>query len=118
MGDNGELRVLEVPKVETTALAALDDNINAGLAAALKEDYQALRPGGNRKSAGGMRKKASDRESPGAACSSGRRNTALFAAAGKIKCGGPYHEQSGKTGYYRDRKGALLSESGQKDGEA
>ncbi len=42
MGDNGELRVLEVPKVETTALAALDDNINAGLAAALKEDYQAL----------------------------------------------------------------------------
>ena len=42
MGDNGELRVLEVPKVETTALAALDDNINAGLAAALKEDYRAL----------------------------------------------------------------------------
>ena len=42
MGDNGELWVLEVPKVETTALAALDDNINAGLAAALKEDYQAL----------------------------------------------------------------------------
>ena len=42
MGNDGELRVLEAPKVETTALATVDDNINAGLIAALKEDYQAL----------------------------------------------------------------------------
>ncbi len=42
MGNDGELRVLEAPKVETTALATVDDNINAGLVAALKEDYQAL----------------------------------------------------------------------------
>lgn len=42
MGNDGELRVLEAPKVEVTALAAVDDNINAGLIAALKEDYQAL----------------------------------------------------------------------------
>jgi len=42
MGTDGELRVLEAPKVETTALATVDDNVNAGLIAALKEDYQAL----------------------------------------------------------------------------
>lgn len=42
MGSDGELRVLEAPKVETTALATVDDNLNAGLIAALKEDYQAL----------------------------------------------------------------------------
>ena len=42
MGNDGELRVLEAPKVEVTALAAVDDNINAGLIAALREDYQAL----------------------------------------------------------------------------
>lgn len=42
MGNDGELRVLEAPKVESTALATVDDNINAGLIAALKEDYQAL----------------------------------------------------------------------------
>lgn len=42
MGNDGELRVLEAPKVETTALATVDDNMNAGLIAALKEDYQAL----------------------------------------------------------------------------
>lgn len=42
MGENGELRVLEAPKVETTALATVDDKVNAGLIEALKEDYQAL----------------------------------------------------------------------------
>ena len=42
MGNDGELRVLEAPKVEVTALAAVDDNIIAGLIAALREDYQAL----------------------------------------------------------------------------
>lgn len=42
MGENGELRVLEAPKVETTALAAVDDNVNTGLIEALKEDYEVL----------------------------------------------------------------------------
>lgn len=42
MGEEGELKVLEAPKAETTALATVDDQINAGLIAALKEDYQAL----------------------------------------------------------------------------
>ena len=42
MGDNGELKVLEAPKQETTALAAIDDHINTGLVAALEEDYQAV----------------------------------------------------------------------------
>lgn len=42
MGENGELKVLEAPKVETTALATVDDRVNAGLIEALKEDYQAL----------------------------------------------------------------------------
>lgn len=42
MGDQGELRVLEAPKVETTALTTIDDNVNTGLIEALKDDYQAL----------------------------------------------------------------------------
>lgn len=42
MGEQGELRILEAPKVETTALAAVDDNVNTGLIAALKEDYEAV----------------------------------------------------------------------------
>lgn len=42
MGEQGELRVLEAPKVETTALITVDDKVNAGLIEALKEDYQAL----------------------------------------------------------------------------
>ena len=40
MGDNGELKVLEAPKQETTALATVDDHINTGLMEALEEDYQ------------------------------------------------------------------------------
>jgi len=42
MGEQGELRVLEAPKQETTALATVDDHINTGLVAALEEDYQAV----------------------------------------------------------------------------
>ncbi len=42
MGEQGELRVLEAPKVETTALATVDDNVNTGLIEALKDDYDAL----------------------------------------------------------------------------
>lgn len=42
MGDQGELRVLEAPKVETTALTTIDDNVNTGLIEALKDDYEAL----------------------------------------------------------------------------
>lgn len=42
MGDDGELRVLEAPKVETTALMTVDDQVNTGLIEALKEDYRVL----------------------------------------------------------------------------
>lgn len=42
MADNGELKVLEAPKEENTALATLDDNINAGLIEVIKEDYNAV----------------------------------------------------------------------------
>ncbi len=74
-----------------------------------------LRPGGNRTADCGMCKETSDRKSPGAECPAGRGDTALFAAAGKIKCGGAHAEQPGKTGHHCDRKGKLLSESGQED---
>ncbi|MCI9071268.1 MAG: transcriptional regulator [Lachnospiraceae bacterium] len=42
MGKGGELRILEAPKVESTALVAVDDNANTGLIKALKEDYESL----------------------------------------------------------------------------
>lgn len=42
MGEGGELRILEAPKVESTALATVDDNVNTGLIEALKEDYEVL----------------------------------------------------------------------------
>lgn len=42
MGEDGELRILEAPKMETTALATVDDNANAGLIEALKNDYETL----------------------------------------------------------------------------
>ena len=42
MDENGELKVLEAPKVETSELMVVDDNVNAGLIAALEEDYEAL----------------------------------------------------------------------------
>lgn len=42
MGEDGELKIIEAPKVETTALATLDDQANSGLIAALAEDYDAI----------------------------------------------------------------------------
>lgn len=42
LGEKGELKVLEAPKTDTTALVALDDNINTGLMEVIKEDYQAI----------------------------------------------------------------------------
>ena len=42
MGEGGELKVLEAPKVETAALAVIDDHINEGLITALQEDYEAV----------------------------------------------------------------------------
>lgn len=42
LGDNGELKVLEAPKTDTTALITLDDNVNTGLMEVIKEDYQAV----------------------------------------------------------------------------
>ncbi len=42
MGKEGELRILEAPKVESTSLVTVDDNANAGLIEALKEDYESL----------------------------------------------------------------------------
>lgn len=42
MGAEGELCVLEAPKADTTALITVDDNANAGLIEALKEDYETL----------------------------------------------------------------------------
>lgn len=42
MGEGGELRILEAPKAESTALVAVDDNANTGLIEALKEDYESL----------------------------------------------------------------------------
>lgn len=42
LGDNGELKVLEAPKTDTTALVTLDDNVNTGLMEVIKEDYEAV----------------------------------------------------------------------------
>ncbi len=42
MGENGELKVLEAPKSESTALALVDDKVNTGLVAAIEEDYTAI----------------------------------------------------------------------------
>ncbi|MHC1748124.1 MAG: transcriptional regulator [Cellulosilyticaceae bacterium] len=42
MGEDGELKILEAPKAETTALAKLDDDVNAGLIEALQDDYDAI----------------------------------------------------------------------------
>lgn len=47
MGEGGELRILEAPKVESTALVAVDDNANTGLIEALKEDYKSLNEDNN-----------------------------------------------------------------------
>ncbi len=42
LGEKGELKVLEAPKTDVTALATLDDNVNTGLMEVIKEDYQAF----------------------------------------------------------------------------
>lgn len=42
MDEKGELKVLEAPKPETAELMVVDDQVNAGLIAALEEDYEAL----------------------------------------------------------------------------
>ena len=42
MGNDGELKILEVSKEENTQLAIVDDSANAGLITAFKEDYDAL----------------------------------------------------------------------------
>jgi hypothetical protein len=42
MGEKGELKIIEAPKNESTALAVLDDNANTGLIAAFEEDYAAV----------------------------------------------------------------------------
>ncbi len=39
MGENGELKILEAPKTETTALALVDDKVNSGLITAIEDDY-------------------------------------------------------------------------------
>ena len=42
MAENGELKVLEAPKEETTSLMTLEDETTAGLIEVLKEDYQSV----------------------------------------------------------------------------
>lgn len=42
MGENGELKILEAPKEESTSLAVVDDEITAGLVEVLEEDYQTV----------------------------------------------------------------------------
>ena len=42
MGENGELKVLEAPKVEETSLIAIDDKANMGLIEAFEDDYDDL----------------------------------------------------------------------------
>lgn len=46
MGENGELKVLEAPKGESTALAMIDDQVNTGLVVAIEEDYMELNENG------------------------------------------------------------------------
>ncbi len=42
MGEDGELKILEMKQEESTQLAVVDDEINTSLVAAFKEDYDAL----------------------------------------------------------------------------
>ncbi len=42
LGDDGELKVIEVKKEESTELSVVDDKANTGLIEAFKEDYDAL----------------------------------------------------------------------------
>lgn len=47
MGADGELKVLEAPKGEQTALMTLDDKVNTGLIEVIKDDYQAFNQDSN-----------------------------------------------------------------------
>ena len=47
MSSEGELTVIEAPKVEESTLVLTDDNSNAGLIEALEDDYDALNSEGN-----------------------------------------------------------------------
>lgn len=47
MDSNGELSIVEAPKQETAELMVVDDQMNAGLIAAIEEDYEALNEEGN-----------------------------------------------------------------------
>ena len=47
MSSEGELTVIEAPKVEESTLVLTDDNSNAGLMEALEDDYEALNSEGN-----------------------------------------------------------------------
>ena len=42
MGEDGELKILEMKQEENTQLAVVDDKVNAGLVEAFREDYDAL----------------------------------------------------------------------------
>lgn len=42
MGEDGELKILEMKQEESTQLAVVDDSVNTGLATIFKEDYDAL----------------------------------------------------------------------------
>lgn len=42
MGEKGELKIIEAPQSETTALAVLDDKANIGLISAFEDDYEAV----------------------------------------------------------------------------
>ncbi|MBO5145214.1 MAG: transcriptional regulator [Lachnospiraceae bacterium] len=42
MGENGELKILEAPKEESTSLAVVDDEVTAGLVEILADDYQSV----------------------------------------------------------------------------
>lgn len=42
MGDNGELKILEAPKEESTSLAVVDDEVTAGLVEVLADDYRSI----------------------------------------------------------------------------
>ena len=42
MGEDGELKILEMKQEESTELAVIDDKINTGLVEAFREDYDAL----------------------------------------------------------------------------
>lgn len=42
MGENGELKIIEAPKTESTALSVLDDKANIGLIKTFEEDYEAV----------------------------------------------------------------------------